>query len=278
MTLKIATNVQSLAAQRSLREVKHNQSKAFQKLSSGNRINKASDDAAGLAISEQLRSKIRSSRQATSNANNGIAIIQTAEGGLNEVSNILIRLRELSMQAASDTMGDEERAFSDMEFQQLKMEIERIAESTTFSERKLLTGEGDSLDFQVGISNSPNYDRITYNPQDNSARVSDLDISSLQVDSKEDAQKNLNRIDKAITIISSNRATLGALQSRLQSTINNLEVSTENLARTNSNIRDADVAAETANLARANVLEASNLSVLAQANTSTSSALRLIGQ
>ncbi len=277
MGLRIATNVQSLAAQRSLNGVKRDQTKAFQKLSSGSRINNAGDDAAGLAISEQLKSQIRGTRQATRNAGDGISVIQTAEGGLNEVSNILIRLRELSVQAASDTIGGNERSFSDREFQQLKGEIERIATSTKFNNKQLLSGEGDTLDFQVGIFNVKENDRISYQPQNTSTKIDDIGIEELGVLTKVDAQENLDKIDKAITRVNSNRATLGALQNRLQSTVNNLEIKSENLASANSRIRDTDVAAETANLTRANVLEASSVSVLAQANTSTSGALRLLG-
>ena len=276
MSLRIATNIQSLSAQRNLGIIKDDQTRSFQKLSSGSRINNAGDDAAGLAISEQLKSQIRSSQQATRNAGDGISVIQTAEGGLNEVNNILIRLRELSVQASSDTIGDSERAFSDMEFQQLKGEVERIAISTNFNSRQLLSGDGSTLDFQVGISNIKENDRISYRPQDTSAKVEDLGIGDLGVLAKSDAQENLAKIDDAISQVNANRAMLGALQNRLQSTVNHLDIKSENLSSANSQIRDTDVARETANLARANVLEASGVSVLAQANNSTNVALKLL--
>ncbi|EQC44848.1 putative flagellin protein [Bacteriovorax sp. BSW11_IV] len=277
MGLRINTNVQSLAAQRNLGQVKNSQDNVFQKLSSGQRINKAGDDAAGLAISEKLKADIRSTRQATRNAGDGISMIQTAEGGLNEVSNILVRLRELSVQSASDTVGDTERGFTDLEFQSLVKEVDRIATSTKFNGKDLLSGEGDTLDFQIGIQNNEGNDRISYQPQDSSARVADIGLEGLSVASKEGAQTNLETLDSAISKISGNRANLGALQNRLQSTINNLEVSTENLSAANSRIRDTDVAVETAEMARTNILSNSATSVLAQANQSSQGALRLVG-
>ncbi len=277
MGLRIATNVQSLNGQRSLRNVKRDQASSLEKLASGSRINKAGDDAAGLAISEKLKSNIRGVKQATRNAGDGISLIQTAEGGMNEVNNILIRLRELSVQSASDTIGDKERAYSDMEFQQLVTEVERIATSTTFNEKQLLSGEGDDMEFQIGINNVEKNDRIKYKSGDTSVRASELGIEGLTVATKGDSQENLEVIDAAINKVSTSRAQLGALQNRLQSTVRNLEVKSENLSAANSRIRDTDIAIETANLAKSNILTASSTSVLAQANNSSSSALQLIG-
>ena len=277
MGLRISTNTQSLRAQNAMSKVETQKSESLAKLSSGSRINKAGDDAAGLAISEKLKANIRGSMQATRNAGDGISMIQTAEGGLNEVSNVLIRLRELSVQAASDTIGDQERSFADLEFQNLTQEVERIATSTQFNGKDLLSGQGDSMDFQIGIMNDPKNDRLSYKPQDSSARIADLGIDGLGVTTKVNAQENLEKIDIAINGINGNRASLGALQNRLQSTISNLEVRTENLAAANSRIRDTDVAAESAELAKANILSAASTSVLAQANNSGSGALKLIG-
>jgi len=277
MGMRINTNVQSLAAQRSLGNVKRSQDASLEKLSSGARINKAGDDAAGLAISEKLKANIRGTQQATRNAGDGISMVQTAEGGLNEVSNILIRLRELSVQSASDTVGDTERSFTDMEFQSLVKEVDRIAESTKFNGKDLLNGAGDQMDLQIGIYNNEGLDRISYDPSTTSAKASDIGIDSLSVASKGGAQENLEALDTAIEKISGNRANLGALQNRLQSTISNLEVSTENLSAANSRIRDTDIATESAELARTNILSNSATSVLAQANQSNSGALRLIG-
>lgn len=277
MGLRINTNVQSLRAQNSLAKVEENKSNTLAKLSSGSRINKAGDDAAGLAISEKLKANIRGTQQASRNAGDGISMIQTAEGGLNESSNILIRLRELSVQAASDTIGDQERKFSNLEFQQLTSEMERIATSTQFNGKHLLSGEGDKLDFQIGIMNDEKNDRLSYRPQDTSARIKDLGVASLGVLTKGDAQDNLEVIDKAINGVNANRASLGALQNRLQSTISNLDVRTENLSAANSRIRDTDVALESAEMTKSNILSAAATSVLAQANNAGSSALKLIG-
>jgi flagellin len=277
MGLRIATNVQSMRAQTSMNKVEAAKADSMAKLSSGSRINKAGDDAAGLAISEKLKANIRGTQQATRNAGDGISMIQTAEGGLNEVSNVLIRLRELSVQSASDTIGDQERKFADLEFQNLTQEVDRIASSTQFNGKTLLSGEGDQLDFQIGIMNDEKNDRLSYRPQDSSARTSDLGIAGLGVTTKADAQTNLEKIDSAINGVNGNRASLGALQNRLQSTISNLETRNENLSAANSRIRDTDIAAESAEMAKANILSAASTSVLAQANNSGSSALKLIG-
>jgi flagellin len=277
MGLRISTNVQSLRAQNALSKVEASKSSTMEKLASGSRINKAGDDAAGLAISEKLKANIRGTMQASRNAGDGISMIQTAEGGLNEVSNILVRLRELSVQSASDTIGNEERKFSDLEFKQLTNEVERIATSTQFNGKSLLSGEGEKLDFQIGIMNDAKNDRLSYMPQDTSARTKDLGIEGLSVGTKGDSQENLEKIDTAINGVNANRASLGALQNRLQSTISNLEVRTENLSAANSRIRDADVASESADMAKGNILSAASTAVLAQANQSGSSALKLIG-
>jgi len=277
MGLRIATNVQSLNGQRTLRNVKRKQSESLEKLSSGQRINKAGDDAAGLAISEKLKSNIRGVSQAARNAGDGVSLIQTAEGGMNEVNNILIRLRELSVQSASDTVGDKERKYSEMEFQQLVTEVERISTSTTYNEKQLLSGEGDEMEFQIGIYNSEDNDRIKYQPQETNLRAGELGIDGLSVASKDSSQANLEVIDGALTKVNTSRAQLGALQNRLQSTIRNLEVKSENLSAANSRIRDTDIAEETANLAKSNILTSSSTSVLAQANNSSSQALQLIG-
>jgi flagellin len=277
MGLRISTNVQSLRAQNALAKVESNKSNTMEKLASGSRINKAGDDAAGLAISEKLKANIRGTQQATRNAGDGISMIQTAEGGLNEVSNILIRLRELSVQSASDTIGQEERKFSDLEFRQLTSEVERIATSTQFNGKKLLSGEGEKLDFQIGVMNDAKNDRLSYMPQDSSARTKDLGLDTLNVSTKADAQENLEKIDGVINGVNANRASLGALQNRLQSTISNLEVRTENLSAANSRIRDTDIASESADMAKSNILSAASVSVLAQANSNGSAALKLIG-
>lgn len=276
MGLRINTNTQSMQAQRSLSKVGREQSNVYSQLASGNRINKAGDDAAGLAISEKLKAEIRGSQQASRNAGDGISMIQTAEGGLNEVSNILVRLRELSVQAASDTVGENERKFSDLEYQQMTSELQRISESTEFNGKKLLNGEGEKMEFQIGTNNNEFQDRIAFNPSETDATLGALEVEGTKVLTKEDAQTNLEKIDVAINKVNSNRANLGALQNRLQSTMSNLEVKTENLAASNSRIRDTDVAQASAELARTNIVSSAATSVLASANQNPASALRLI--
>lgn len=277
MGFRINTNISSLNAQRVLRAQKMSQDKTLERLASGERINKAADDAAGLAISEKLKAEIRSLRQATRNANDGISMIQTAEGGLNEISNILVRLRELSIQAASDTVGDTERGFTDKEFQNLVEEVQRIADVTKFNGTALLSGKGGALEIQIGTKNNPIQDRMIYDTTMTDATATRLGIMGLTVKSKQDAQSNLEILDRAINMVSENRASLGALQNRLTSTVNNQTVADENLSAANSRIRDADIAAESAELARTNILTQSGVSVLAQANQNNMMALKLLG-
>lgn len=277
MGFRINTNVASIAAQRSLSIANRNQQNTLSKLSSGTRITKASDDAAGLAISEKLKAQIRSNSQANRNANDGISMVQTAEGGLDEISNMLTRLRELSIQAASDTVGDTERAFTDMEYQNLKKEIERIAQVTEFNGTKLLSGQGGILDFQIGINNDAFQDRITYDTSRQNAKLEALGLSDITVANKEGAQTALATIDNAIEAVSGQRASLGAIQNRLQSTSNNLEITNENLSAANSRIRDVDYAKASAENARNNILSQAGTSVLAQANAQGQNALKLIG-
>lgn len=276
MGLRVGTNVQSISSQRALKASVRDQNKALNKLSTGSRINTAGDDAAGLAISENLKANIRGSQQAARNAGDGISMIQTAEGGMNEVSNILVRLRELSVQAASDTIGDQERKFTNLEFQQLTTEIDRIANSSTFNGKELLTGNGDKLEFQVGVNDNESTDRVSYDPSLTNITAGDLGVGSLGISSKVDAQENLSKLDKAIEKVNGSRASLGALQNRLQSTINNLEVRVENLSAANSRIRDADVAVESSKLQKANILTQAGTTVLAQANVSKQAALKLL--
>lgn len=277
MGFRINTNISSLAAQRSLSINNRESQNTLAKLSSGTRITKSADDAAGLAISEKLKGQIRSMNQANRNANDGISMVQTAEGGLNEVSSMLTRLRELAIQAASDTVGDTERSFTNMEYQNLKQEIERISQVTEFNGTKLLNGQGDKLDFQIGVNNDAFQDRISYDVSYANATMSGLGISEIEVSSKEGAQQSLAVLDKAIETVSGQRAFLGAIQNRLTSTSNNLEIGVENLSAANSRIRDVDYAAVTAENARLNILNQAGTSVLAQANVAGQNALKLIG-
>jgi len=276
MGFRINTNVQSISAQRSLAINNRESENNLSKLSSGSRITKAADDAAGLAISEKMKAGIRSMKQADRNANDGISMVQTAEGGLNEVSSILTRMRELAVQTSSDTVGDVEREMTNMEYQNLKLELERIAQVTEFSGKKLLSGEGQTYDFQIGVNNDAFQDRIVYDSNQVNSRLDNLGISELEVSTKEGSQSSLASIDSAIEKVSANRAFLGAIQNRLVSTSNNLQVNIENLSAANSRIRDVDYAEATAKKATNDILGAAGVSVLAQANMNGQSALKLI--
>lgn len=276
MGLRINTNVASLNAQRNLGSTRINMNKSLEKLSSGQRINRAGDDAAGLAISENLKAQIKGLGQAERNAEDGISLVQIAEGALGEVSNILIRLRELSVQAASDTIGSTERKFLNVEFEQLTSEVDRIANSTEFNRVPLLNGTGAVFDIQIGTRNDPISDRLTFDASSADVNVAALGLNLASVSDKISAQNSLTSIDQAIISVSGIRADFGALQNRLQSTVNNIQTSIENLAAANSRVRDTDVAAETAELTKQNILMTAGTSVLAQANSSTNNALSLI--
>lgn len=277
MGLRINTNVPSLAAQRSLSRNSAALNDNLRKLSSGERVTRAGDDAAGLAISENLKAYIRGTRQAGRNAGDAISLVQTAEGGLNEISSIVIRLRELAIQAASDTIGDTERNFSDIEFQQLKDEIDRIARSSEFNGTKLLDGTGGVLEFQIGTKNDPVLDRLTYDGTANNATLVSLGLAAEAINSKLGSQQSLQKLDDALVRINGVRANLGAVQNRLGSIINNLAIGDENLSAANSRIRDVDVASETAEMTKNNILVQSSTSVLTQANQAPNIAIKLIG-
>jgi flagellin len=277
MGLRIGTNVASLNTQKNLSGIKLNLDRSFERLSSGNRINRAADDAAGLAISENLKALIRGYRQADRNANDGISLVQVAEGSLNEVSNMLIRLRELAVQASSDTVGDTERKFVDVEYQQLKSEMQRITESTSFNGYDLLNGTGGVIDIQVGVKNNPFQDRISFNASAANATLEALGMTVETVATKEAAQMSLDVVDNALVSVNAIRANFGALQNRLVSTSQNLKVADENYSAANSRIRDADIAAESSELTRNNILQQAAVSVLSQTNSSQQLALKLLG-
>lgn len=276
MGLRINTNTAALNAQRNLYGTKIALDKSLEKLSSGYRINRAGDDAAGLAISESLRGQIRGLKQAWRNAQDGVSMIQVAEGGLQEVGNILIRLRELGVQAASDTVGPVERQLLNVEYQQLLDEIDRIADSTEFNGTPLLSGTGAILDFQVGTRNDPNIDRLSFDASKTDANSAAIGVNLTTVADKASAQNSLAAIDEAIVGVSAMRADFGAMQNRLMSTINNLSISMENLSAANSRIRDVDIAEETAEMTKQNILMQAGTSVLAQANNTAKSALTLL--
>lgn len=277
MALRISTNVASLNAQKNLSRTHEGLDRSLARLSSGYRINQAADDAAGLAISENLRGQIRGMKQASRNSEDGVSLVQVAEGGLQEMSNMLIRLRELGVQAASDTIGDTERKFLDVEYQQLKSEMQRISEVTEFNGRDLLNGTGGIIDIQVGTHNDPFKDRISFNSSAANASLEALSMTTEGLATKEQAQQGLSVVDSAMTSVNAMRANFGAMQNRLNSTIANLSIAHENYSAANSRIRDVDVAEETAELTRNNILMQAGVSVLGQANQAQQIAMKLLG-
>jgi flagellin len=277
MGLRIATNTAAQDVQRNLRVNGSEQTNEYTKLSSGKRINKSSDDAAGMAISKKLEAETRGLRQANRNAGDAISLIQVAEGGLDETTNILIRLRELSIQSASDTVGEKERGYLDEEFQHLVQEADRIAKSTTYGGTPLLKGESDrgTLDFHVGAYAGDN-NIIQFDADRTNATASHLGIEGLAIQEKEDANSGLENIDEAIEMVSGYRASLGALQSRLNSTVNNLEIAAVNQDAARSRIEDVDYAASISKLSSINIMKNAGTAVLSQANNIPNGAMRLL--
>jgi flagellin len=277
MGMRITTNIASINAQRTMVGSQREIQKSFAQLSSGSRITKSADDAAGLGISEALKSQVRSLAQASRNANDGISMVQVAEGGLSEVSNILTRMRELGIQAASDTVGDQERGYINMEVQQIKNELQRIAKTTRFGSTNLLDGTGKTFDIQVGINNDNFEDRISFDSSVTNATVDELGIEGIDFSNKEGAQEALTVVDVAQAKVAGFRANLGALQNRFGSTIENLGIQHENISAANARIRDTDIAQATSEAARNNILLQASSSVLTQANQIPNLALKMIG-
>ncbi len=275
MSFKINTNVASLQGQNAVRRSSNEIAESQSKLASGSRITKAADDAAGLAISEKMKSVIRSSKQANRNANDGISLVQTAEGGLNETSTLLTRMKELAMQASTDTVSDSNRLIIENEYQGMRAELDRISASTEFGGRKLLNGEGSQLEFQVGL-NGQNNNRVAYDPGSISSGSGALGVSGTSVISKAGARDILGKIDGALDKVSGHRAMLGSIQNRLQTSSNNLDIYTENMSASNSRIRDVDYALETSNLAKNQIITDAGTAVLSQANVDPKAALKLL--
>lgn len=293
MGLRIRTNVASLNAQRNMQKSTDELQGNMEKLSSGFRINKASDDAAGLGVSENMRAKMRSMTQAKRNANDGVSLIQVAEGGINEVSNILIRLRELSIQSASDTLGNKERSFANKEYEQLVSEIDRIGSVTEFNGIKLLKGGDDEggverLSIHVGAGDGaqPNTDVIELDLD----HLKSMSVEGLGLDteqgigpnevgeefSRESSVEKLQILDQALDKVNGMRAALGAKQSRLNSTISNLSIAHENVSASKSRIKDVDFATETAAYTQNRIIQQGGASILSQANSMPELALSLL--
>ncbi len=274
MGLRISTNVASIGAQRVLSKQQQRMEHAQSALASGSRIVKAADDAAGLAIGENVRGQMVGIKMARNNAYNAQSLIQVSEGGLNEINNILIRLRELGVQAASDTVSDTERDFLNQEAQQLTMEADRIAKTTRFGNKTLLDGSGEELEYHVGPF--ADEDNVISYQMNADATASTIGISGVSVADKGSARDTLQSVDEAIVKLSKMRADFGAVQSRLQMTTSNLDIQYENIAAARSRIMDADVAYESSEMTSAQILQNASVSVLAQSNQNGAAALKLL--
>ncbi len=276
MGMRINTNVQSLTAQHQLGNNREKLESTQNRLATGSRIVKPMDDAAGLAISENLRVSMRCAGQNIKNGQNGFFLLQTADGALNEITNIVIRMKELAVQASSDTNGDRERGYLDNEYQALKAELDRISATTLFNGRPLLNGMGGEVQIQVGPNNIDDQDRINVAANFH-VDASTLGINELQITSNDDARNSLDPLGAALERISSIRGAIGAGESRLSTTMNALTQYEENVTASFSQTRDADIALETANLAKFNILNQAGVAVLSQANSSPGLALKLLG-
>jgi flagellin len=272
--LRINSNIASLNAQRSLSIVTQQLQANFRRLSTGLRISTASDDAAGLAISERFRAQVRSTNQAVRNAQDGISLTQTGEGALNEVSSILVRMRELSVQASNGTVSAMDRDTMNQEFTGLINEIDRIARSTSFNGVQLLDGTGSTLTFQVGTGATSAVDTIQLSMPDMLA--STLGLASVDIGASGSPTLAIQSVDNAINVVSRTRGEFGAAQNRLTATIANLQIQTENLSSAESRIRDVDIAVETADLTRNSIIQQAAIAMLAQANTQPQVALQLL--
>ena len=275
MPMYINTNVASLNAQTHLDVSRLRLQKSFERLSSGYRLNSAADDAAGMAVSEKMRAQIRSLAVAERNSNNAISMTRTAEGGLSEISNMLIRMRELAEQAANGDLTATERGYIDIEFQDLMQEIDRIAEVTEFNGQELLAGPTTTIDFQVGIYTTAN-DVISVDFGGVDTTGLGLTGQNVQGTDATAAQAAMNALDAALDSISARRADFGAAMNRFEHTISNLQTMRTNIQAANSVIRDVDVAQETAEMAKNQVLQQAGTAILAQANQSPQLALQLL--
>ena len=276
MSFTIQTNHLALTAQRSLEQVESRNARTIQKLATGSRIVVAADDPAGLAISDNMQATIRSVGQAMRNAQDAVSLVQVVEGGTNEISNMLIRIRELSMQSASDTVGDRERSMLNEEVKELKSEITRVARTTVYLGRELLAGDEVRLQFQVGTGNDEEKDRIAFDPGKTDLTAEGLGVEDIDVSDRTSSQDGLEALDEAIVQVNELRARVGSTQNRLQVTFNSQGIYRENLTAARSRVKDADMAEETTNLMRDNILRQAGVSILSQANQAPALALQLL--
>jgi flagellin len=272
MGLQINTNVAALNAYRNLAGTQNAMSTSLERLSSGLRINRAADDAAGLAISEKLRAQVNGLNQASANAQDGISLIQTAEGALNETHSILQRMRQLAVQSANDTNTDADRVNIQKEVTQLNQELDRISSTTQYNGKNLLDGTFSGAKFQIG-ANAGQELTVSVAAADSTT----LGVNAVDVSTQGGASSAITALDTAINTVSGTRADLGAVQNRLQHTVNNLGVAAENLTASESRIRDTDMAKEMTNFTRSQILSQAGVSMLAQANSAPQSVLKLLG-
>ena len=277
MAIRINTNVDSVFAQKNLARTQRSMRGSMQKLSSGLRITKAADDAAAMGVSEKMRAQITSLKMAQRNTNDGISMIQTAEGALDETADILNRMRELAVESASEVLQATERAYLQTEFTALQGEIERIADSTEFNGLNLSDGTTTEVAVQVGIFNVAAQDRITVTLQDSQTATLGVNTGAVDLGSAANSQTAITAIDTAIDSVNNSRASYGAAQNQLSSALRNLENYTENLTETESRIRDVDFASETATMTRNQIFSQAGISILSQANSSPQAALSLLG-
>jgi len=279
MGIRINTNIGSLNAQRHLYNTTNEFQKSMERLSSGLRINRSGDDAAGLAISESLKSDIRALQQASRNASDGVSLVQVAEGSLDEVNSILLRLRELAQQSATETLGEQERVYLDQEFQALLDEIDRISLTAEFNGMQLLDGTGSTLNVQVGIGDDIATSAVPIDLTQTMSAV-ELGLTNTTVNilgtNGDEARIAIGHIIDATQVVSTVRAGFGTAQNRLETSIRNLGMSAENMSAANSRIRDVDVALETANMTSLQILQQAGVSILVQANQSSALALSLL--
>ena len=275
--MRVSTNIQSMVAQRYVQQHTEEQSVEDSRLSSGERIVRAADDPSGLAISEKMKSLIRSNSQAERNSNDAVSLLQVAEGSLNTMQEIGSRFRELGMQASTDTVSDMDRTIIDKEFQQLTKEVERLTISTSFNGTNIIKDKDSVYDLQIGVNGDANLDRIRYDMSKIMDSSNNFGISNVNLRSKESSQNSLSKIDNMMTQISLSRAHLGAMQTRVNSSIQNLQVSRENLSDANSKIRDADFAKEAALRAKSQIAQSASLAMLKMSNEQPGVILKLVG-
>lgn len=274
--MRVSTNVQSMMAQRYVSTHIEETSKEDSKLSSGDRIIRSAEDPAGLAISESVKAKLRSNYQAERNTNDSISLLQVAEGSLNVISNMAIRLRELAMQSSTDTVSDVDRIIVDKEFQQLKSEIARITKSTSFNGNNIINDKNNVYELQIGINGNNTEDRIRYDMSKVMDSSDNFGIGYVNLQSKISSQQSLTAIDKMMVQISNSRAELGSMGNRMNSVIQNLQVGRENLASSNSKIRDADVALESSKRVTAQMAEQASTAMLKMANDQPGLVMKLL--